>query len=161
MDISIDGKRWKRRKVVIQAGGSPTSAQPHIAAVQHEIDETYGVNVDVLCTVCKGIFARAKDRHRVISWYYDILGLIDSAAKGCHFGVSILRDICPADVEALKANSAELDIKQSESQPVEKRLKAETLYYEYRGVAFVLRRSGGDFGVLATSTLYFAGGISK
>lgn len=71
-------------------------------------------------------FARAKDRRRVISWYYDIFGLIDFAAQGCHFCVPILSNVPIAEVEALNADSAELNIEHFLFQPIEKRLRAET-----------------------------------
>lgn len=108
-------------------------------AVQRETGETSEVGVNMLCRTCKEIFASAKNRAHMFSWYYDILGLIDSAAKGCHFCVQVLREIDLADVESLKREFTELDVEQSRS--AEKRLKTETRYYEHMGVAFILRRS--------------------
>ena len=156
----------KRRKAIAQrheAGEIPTPVQQQKRQklmVQLEIGETLEVGVNMLCTTCKDIFACAKDRARTFSWYYDILGLIDSAAKGCHFCVHVLHEIDLADVESLKREFAELDVEQSKS--VERRLKAETRYYEHMGIAFILRRSdAGQRDCLASSSLYFTQGISK
>lgn len=129
-------------------------------AVQREAEENSEVGINMLCTTCKHIFASAKDRAQTFSWYYDILGLIDSAAKGCHFCVQVLRTINLADIESLKRELAKLNVEKSKS--VEKCLKAETRYYEHMGVTFMLRRrDAGQRNCLASLSLYFPQDISK
>lgn len=156
----------KRRRAIAQrpeneqAPPTPQQQSPREVAVQGETGEVSETVVGILCKTCKDIFAHAKDRARKFSWYYDIIGLIDSAEKGCHFCVQVLRKIDSADVESLKREFAELDVAQPKS--AEKRLKAETSYYEHMGVAFILRRKdAGTRECLAQLSLYFTQGISK
>jgi hypothetical protein len=165
-DMATTSRQPKRRKDIVQryeTGGKPTSGEQQNRrklTVQRGTGETSGAGVNMLCTTCKHLFAYAKDRARRFSWYYDILGLMDSAGKGCHFCVQVLRNIDLADVESLKREFAEPNVEPSKS--AEKRLKAETRYYTHMGVAFILRRSGaGQRDYLAHLALYFAQGISK
>jgi hypothetical protein len=164
-DMATTSRQPKRRKDIVQryeTGGKPTSGEQQNRrklTVQRGTGETSGAGVNMLCTTCKHLFAYAKDRARRFSWYYDILGLISSAAKGCHFCVQVLRNIDSANVESLKREFAELNVEQSKSV---KRLKAETRYYKHMGVAFILRRSdAGQRDYLTQLGLYFVQGISK
>jgi hypothetical protein len=165
-DMATTARQPKRRKAIAQyyeTGGMPTSAEQQNGrklTVQRETGKTSEVGANMLCTTCEDIFACAKDRARTFSWYYDIIGLVDSAGKGCHFCVQVLRNIDSAEVESLKREFAEPNLGPSKS--AERCLKAETRYYARMGVAFILRRSGGgQREYLAQLTLYFAQGISK
>jgi len=130
--------------------------------VKREPDAVSEVSHSSLCTICQDIFGRTKNKYRMFFWYHDIHGLIESAAKGCHFCVQVLRDIRPEDVETLKREFVELDDKQSRSCPVEKRLKVETRYHEHLGVSFLLQRSKwGGHDLLAAESLWFDRDFSK
>ena len=50
---------------------------------QDEAGAMSEISVNSLCDVCEDIFARVKVGMRVYSWFYDILGLVDSAENGC------------------------------------------------------------------------------
>lgn len=162
MDLPTSAQPQKR-KIQYEAAESSTDPQRkkrQELVVQLEGDEKSKVIINRLCTVCEDIFASAKDRHRRFSWFYDILGLLESVEKGCHFCAQVLREIPRGVIECFKQEIAEVDVEephsQSDSHPVEKRLKVETRYYKRRGVAFMLRRShGGQFDTLATIALYF------
>jgi len=164
-DVSIPDPQSKRRKVSVQhqADEKSTPAQGEncfTAKAYDEADETSEASVNVRCAVCKDIVARCKDRNRIFSWYHDIYGLLHSVAKGCHFCTQVLRDIPPGEVESLKREFAESGV--GESNPVEARLKAETLYFEQKGVVFTIRRSnGGEYDRLASIDLYFSRDLGR
>jgi hypothetical protein len=123
---------------------------------QSEARESPEAGLDMICAICKHIFAHAKDKDRALFWYYDIFSLFDSVEKGCHFCAQVLRTICIEDVELLKAEVVEQNDDQSEFPSTDRRLSVETRYYEDRGIAFLLQRKGERLsGSLASLYLYF------
>ena len=73
-----------------------------------------------------------------------------------------MHNMDPADVKSLQEDFIVRDIEQTDSQPVEKRLKAETLYYETLGILFVLRRKDdSQFDILAEVPLFLGEARSK
>lgn len=162
MDLptSVRPQKRKLQHEAVESFTDPQQKKRQELTVQPEGDERSEAIINRLCTVCKDVFASAKDKHRRFSWFYDILGFLESVERGCHFCAQILRNVPYDTVQSLKQEIAQVDIKESdsepESHPVEKRLKVETCYYKRRGVSFMLRRSaGGQWDILATLNLYF------
>jgi hypothetical protein len=166
MDLSISAPSWtesrKRKREHEAAKCSTDSPQKNHRGltIQPEGDRMSEIVLNRLCTICKGIFARAKDSYRRFSWFYDILGLLDSVERGCHFCAQVLRKMRCDVVETLKEELTKVDVKKSDPEPEsplkEDRLKVETRYYQRKGVTFILRHSNGrQSDDLATVDLYF------
>lgn len=136
------------------------NVQKYFANHQDEADAKSHFVLNALCSICEGIFARAKLRYRIFSWFYDITNLVDSAARGCHFCNIVLHNFSLEDIKALQRE--ENGIGDSASAAVEKRMKAETRFYNNRGVCILLRRSyGAEQDVLASVRLELVAPPSK
>jgi hypothetical protein len=136
------------------------NAQKYFPCHEDEADAKPEPVLDALCSICEGIFARAKLRSSVFSWFYVITDLFNSAARGCHFCNIVLHNFSLKDIKALQEEINQIGDPANDA--VEKRMKVETRFYQDRGVSFLLRRNyGAENDVLATVSLDLGASRSK
>jgi hypothetical protein len=136
------------------------NSQQIVATQQLEAGEQPGGHFNALCSLCEGIFARAKLGHCVFSWFHNITEWHDSAGRGYHFCNIALSRCGLSDIQSLQREMAE--VQDLNSGALDKHLKAETRYYDNKGVSFLLRRNDGrEHDVLVHVDLGFSAAPRK